>query len=54
MLFAGVLYHAEKGGPVEEDFDNILKCGWCMLVTFSTVGYGDRTPATSIGMGREF
>ena len=53
MLFAGVLYHAEKGGPVEEDFDNILKCAWFMLVTFSTVGYGDRTPATSIGMGRE-
>jgi hypothetical protein len=36
---------------VEEDFDNIPKCAWFMLVTFSTVGYGDRTPATRLGMG---
>ena len=51
ILFAGALYHAEKGGPVEEDFDNIPKCAWFMLVTFSTVGYGDRTPGTTLGMG---
>ena len=49
VLFSGALYHVEKGGPAEEDFDNIPNCAWFMLVTFSTVGYGDRSPGTWAG-----
>ena len=49
VLFSGALYHVERGGPAEDDFDNILKCAWFMLVTFSTVGYGDRSPGTPTG-----
>ena len=32
-----------------EDFDNIFKAAWFVIVTLSTVGYGDISPVTPLG-----
>ena len=36
-------------GPHEGDFASLLEGSWFFVVTFSTVGYGDRYPATVAG-----
>lgn len=35
--------------PGSPDFDNIFKAAWFVLVTLTTVGYGDVTPASTLG-----
>ena len=36
-------------GDAKADFDSITNSAWFVLVTLSTVGYGDTTPATDAG-----
>jgi len=43
LSFAALLY------MVEPQFDSIPTAWWLALVTMSTIGYGDMTPATSMG-----
>ena len=49
VLFAGLLQWLESGGPKEDDFSSVLDASWFFVVTFSTVGYGDLSPATPLG-----
>lgn len=49
IIFAGLLTYVEQDGEARDDFGNILKSSWFVLVTFSTVGYGDVTPRTAWG-----
>ena len=49
VLFAGVLYYAERGGANEDKFNNMFEASWFVIVTLGTVGYGDVTPATDVG-----
>ena len=39
IIFAGLLTYVEQDGEARDDFGNILKSSWFVLVTFSTVGY---------------
>ena len=45
LLFGGVLFYTEE----KETFDSILRASWFVLVTMSTVGYGDIYPTTALG-----
>ena len=49
IIFAGLLTYVEQDGEARDDFGNILKSSWFVLVTFSTVGYGDVPPRTAWG-----
>ena len=49
VLFAGVLYYAERGGVNEDKFANMFDASWFVIVTLGTVGYGDVVPATDVG-----
>ena len=49
VLFAGVLFYTEKGGAREDDFQSMWHACWFVVVTLTTVGYGDVTPATVAG-----
>lgn len=64
LIFGAALYLAESGTPViaadgEEVFvhsdgspsevTGILRAGWVIIVTMTTVGYGDITPVTFLG-----
>ena len=40
---------AQAEGEAAADFDSITNSAWFVLVTLSTVGYGDSTPATDAG-----
>lgn len=47
IFFSTIIYHAEC--EVNENFSSITKSCWWTIITFTTVGYGDVTPITSIG-----
>ncbi len=40
----------QADGDSKDDFDSIMNSAWFVLVTLSTVGYGDSTPATDTGL----
>lgn len=51
VVFASLVYYAERiqVNP-ENDFNSIPLGLWWALVTMTTVGYGDMTPKTYVGM----
>jgi len=49
FAFAGAIYYAEGVLGGSSDFDNIFKAAWFVLVTLTTVGYGDVYPESWIG-----
>jgi len=51
VIFASLVYYAERTqfNP-ENDFESIPVGLWWAIVTMTTVGYGDLTPKTYLGM----
>ena len=49
FAFAGTIYYAEGVVGGSSDFDNIFKAAWFVLVTLTTVGYGDVSPESWTG-----
>lgn len=49
ICMAGIIYYVEGMLYENEDFDNIFKAAWFVIVTLSTVGYGDISPVTPLG-----
>ena len=47
VLSSWIMYLVE--GPLNTDFDSIPRAIWWSIMTFSTVGYGDVYPITSLG-----
>ena len=47
-----VVYFAERG--INSDFQNWGDCLWWIVVTISTVGYGDKIPITLVGRSMAF
>lgn len=37
--------------PGSNDFDDIINCIWLIIITMTTVGYGDYFPRTLLGRG---
>uniref|UniRef100_A0A5S6QXS3 BTB domain-containing protein n=1 Tax=Trichuris muris TaxID=70415 RepID=A0A5S6QXS3_TRIMR len=51
VVFAALIYYAERIEPnPENDFISIPLGLWWAIVTMTTVGYGDMTPKTYLGM----
>ena len=49
FAFAGAVYYTEGVIGGSSDFDNIFKAAWFVLVTLTTVGYGDVVPSSTVG-----
>jgi hypothetical protein len=49
ICMAGIIYYVEGMLYENEDFDNIFKAAWFVIVTLSTVGYGDISPVSPLG-----
>ena len=49
VLFSSAIYYAEAVGENAEDFASIPRIFWFIMVTMTTVGYGDVSPVTGIG-----
>ena len=49
VLFASLIYFAEKDSKLRNDFPHIPKAFWWALITMTTVGYGDSVPRTDWG-----
>ena len=48
IIFFGSLIHYSEGN-INENFDSIPRSAWWVVVTMSSVGYGDCVPKTTIG-----
>lgn len=44
-----MLFYTEKDGARADDFQSMWHASWFVIVTLSTVGYGDVVPATPAG-----
>ena len=47
ILFGSLIHYTE--GSVNSDFDSIPRSAWWVVVTMSSVGYGDCVPKTALG-----
>ena len=47
VVFSSALYYAEK--DYSDSFPSIPDAFWYSVVTMTTVGYGDKKPATALG-----
>ena len=51
ILFASLIFYAERlGYNPQNDFTSIPNGLWWAIVTMTTIGYGDMTPKTYVGM----
>mmetsp|Transcript_39752 Transcript_39752/g.78156 ORF Transcript_39752/g.78156 Transcript_39752/m.78156 type:complete len:567 (+) Transcript_39752:121-1821(+) len=50
IIFSSLLYYAELGNPdSSHPFQSIPECFYCVVITMTTVGYGDHKPGTALG-----
>ena len=49
VVIGALMYLVESNGPAAEQFDSIPRSIYWAIVTITTVGYGDISPATTLG-----